>query len=39
MLSSLKDYESKLHCLEIEKFLTNASKFNKKNDFIKLLES
>ena len=39
MASSLKDYESKLHCLEIEKFLTSASTFNKKSDFIKFLES
>jgi hypothetical protein len=39
MLSRLKDYESKLHCLEIEKFLINASKFSNKSDFKKFLGS
>jgi len=39
MLSRLKDYESKLHCLEIEKFLNYSSNFIQKNDFIKFLES
>lgn len=39
MLSRLKDYESKLHCLEIDKFLNYSRNFAKKNDFIKFLES
>jgi len=39
MLSRLKDYESKLHCLEIDKFLNYSRNFIKKNDFIKFLES
>ncbi|WP_431137554.1 AlwI family type II restriction endonuclease [Psychroserpens mesophilus] len=39
MLSRLEDYESKLHCLEIEKFLNYSSKFSQKNDFIEFLES
>ena len=39
MLSRLKDYESKLHCLEIDKFLNYSRNFVKKNDFIKFLES
>ena len=39
MLSRLKDYESKLHCLEIDKFLNYSKNFIKKNDFIKFLES
>jgi hypothetical protein len=39
MLSRLKDYESKLHCLEIEKFLNYSSNFVQKNDFIKFLDS
>jgi hypothetical protein len=39
MLSRLKGYDSKLHCLEIEKFLNHSSDFNQSNDFIKFLES
>jgi len=39
MLSRLKDYESKLHCLEIEEFLNYSSSFVLKNDFIKFLDS
>ena len=39
MLSRLKDYESKLHCLEIEEFLNYSSNFVLKNDFIKFLDS
>jgi hypothetical protein len=39
MLSRLKDYESKLHCIEIEKFLNYCDKFKQKTDFIKFLES
>lgn len=39
MLSRLKDYKSKLHCLEIDKFLNYSRNFIKKNDFINFLES
>lgn len=39
MLSRLKGYESKLHCLEIDKFLNYSRNFINKNDFIKFLES
>ena len=39
MLSRLKGYDSKLHCLEIEKFLNHSGDFNQSNDFINFLES
>lgn len=39
MLSRLNGYESKLHCIEIDKFLNYSSKFNTKFDFIEFLES
>ncbi|CAA0177336.1 conserved hypothetical protein [Tenacibaculum maritimum] len=39
MLSRLNNYQSKLHCIEINQFLIDSGKFNKKDDFINFLES
>ena len=39
MLSRLENNKSKLHCLEIEKFLGFANRFLEKSDFVKFLES
>lgn len=39
MLSRLKAYESKLHCLEIDKFINIANKFSNKLDFMRFLEN
>jgi hypothetical protein len=35
MLSRLKEYQSKLHCIEIENFMTSCSLINSKDEFIK----
>lgn len=39
MLSRLEDYGSKLHCLEIKRFLNYSDNFRQKKDFINFLES
>ena len=39
MLSRLRNYETKLHCLEISKFLKSSKEFAQKSDFIIFLNS
>lgn len=38
MLSRLRDYESKLHCMQISEFLKLSKEFKEKNDIIKFLD-
>jgi len=38
MLSRLKEYKSKLHCLEIEKFIDTCKKIKTKKEFLKYIK-